>query len=118
LRQETEKEPLDTPPANLFRVVKYESPAGALDAYLSVDPKDQKKHPAMIWITGGFSNSIGDSAWKDAPANNDQSAAAYRKAGLVMMYPSLRGGNMNPGFKEVCYGEVDDVLAATDYLAK
>jgi dipeptidyl aminopeptidase/acylaminoacyl peptidase len=37
---------------------------------------------------------------------------------MVMMYPSLRGGNKNPGFKELCFGEVDDVLAATDYLAK
>ena len=34
------------------------------------------------------------------------------------MYPSLRGGNENPGFFEDSYGEVDDVLAAADYLAK
>jgi hypothetical protein len=25
------------------------------------------------------------------------SAAAYRNAGIVMMFPSLRGGNENPG---------------------
>src|SRR5262249_10849495 len=36
----------------------------------------------------------------------------------IMMYPSLRGGNDNPGFQEGFFGEVDDVLAATDYLAK
>lgn len=35
-----------------------------------------------------------------------------------MMYPSLRGGNQNPGHLEGFYGEVDDVLAAADYLAK
>jgi len=35
-----------------------------------------------------------------------------------MMYPSFRGGNENPGFRECCYGEVDDVLAAAEYLAK
>jgi pimeloyl-ACP methyl ester carboxylesterase len=34
-----------------------------------------------------------------------------------MLYPSLRGGNDNPGFKEGFFGEVDDVLAAADYLA-
>jgi pimeloyl-ACP methyl ester carboxylesterase len=35
-----------------------------------------------------------------------------------MMYPSLRGGNDNPGFQEGFFGEVDDVLAAADYLAR
>ena len=35
-----------------------------------------------------------------------------------MMFPSLRGGNDNPGQKEGFLGEVDDVLAAADYLAK
>ncbi len=35
-----------------------------------------------------------------------------------MMYPSLRGGNKNPGFIEGFYGEVDDVLGASEYLAK
>ncbi len=33
-----------------------------------------------------------------------------------MMFPSLRGGNDNPGVKEGFLGEVDDVLAAADYL--
>lgn len=31
--------------------------------------------------------------------------------------PSLRGGNTNPGHIETFYGEVDDVLAAADYVA-
>src|SRR5437667_549581 len=35
-----------------------------------------------------------------------------------MMYPSFRGGNDNPGFKEGFLGEVDDTLAAADFLAK
>ena len=34
-----------------------------------------------------------------------------------MMFPSLRGGNENPGWKEGFFGEVDDVLAAADFLA-
>jgi acetyl esterase/lipase len=118
LRQESEKEPAPEPPARLFRSVRYESPAGKLDSYLSPDPRDGKKHPAIIWIFGGFSNSIGETAWENAPPDNDQSASAFRKAGILMMYPSLRGGNDNPGFKEGFFGEVDDVLAATDYLAK
>ena len=35
-----------------------------------------------------------------------------------MMFPSLRGGNQNPGVQENFLGEVDDVLAAADFLAK
>ena len=34
-----------------------------------------------------------------------------------MMYPSLRGGNQNPGHVEGLYGEVEDLLAAYDHLA-
>ena len=52
------------------------------------------------------------------PADNDQSASVFRDAGVLMMYPSLRGGNDNPGFIENFYGEVDDVLAARAWLAK
>ena len=35
-----------------------------------------------------------------------------------MMFPSLRGGNTNPGVKEGFLGEVDDVLAAASFLEK
>jgi acetyl esterase/lipase len=112
-----DKEPVDPPPAGVFNLVKYEAPAGKLQAYLTPDPKDGKKHPAVVWITGGDCNSIGD-VWSAQPANNDQTASAYRKAGIVMMFPSLRGGNENPGQKEGFFGEVDDVLAAADFLAK
>jgi len=86
-------------------------------AYLSPDPGDGRKHPAIIWITGGDCNSI-DELWKNAPRENDQTAAAYRKAGIIMMFPSLRGGNDNPGQREGYFGEVDDVLTAADYLIR
>jgi len=117
VRREAEKEPVPDPPAQLLRIVRYEAPVGKLPAYLTPDPQDGKKHPAIIWITGGVCNTIGD-VWSDAPASNDQTAAAYRKAGIVMMFPSLRGGNDNPGDIEGFLGEVDDVLAAADFLAK
>jgi Fe-S cluster assembly iron-binding protein IscA len=105
------------PPAGVFRLVRYDSPAGKLAAYLTPDPMDGKKHPAIVWITGGDCNSIDEGCWKEGPADNDQSASAYRKAGIVMMFPSLRGGNDNPGPKEGFLGEVDDVLAAAEFLA-
>jgi hypothetical protein len=116
VRKETANEPLDKPPPDVFQIVQFDAPMGKLAAYLSPAPKDKERHPAIIWITGGDCNTIGD-VWKPAPARDDQTAAAYRKAGLIMMFPSLRGGNHNPGFKEGFMGEVDDVLAAADYLA-
>lgn len=110
-------DPVAIPPSQMFRVVAYPSPAGDLAAYLSPSPGDGKRHPAIIWIFGGFDNDIGDPAWTPASSDNDQSAAAFRKAGILMMYPSLRGGNKNPGTREGFYGEVDDVLAAVKFLA-
>src|SRR6516162_371251 len=112
------KEPVPAPPPKLFRTVHYDSPAGKLAAYLTPDPKDGKKRPAIIWITGGDCNSIDEGCWKEGPPKNDQSAAVFRKAGIVMMFPSLRGGNDNPGVKEAFLGEVDDVIAAADFLGK
>ena len=116
-RNEKENVAAMTPPAQLFQTVYYPSPIGKTAAYLGTDPRDGKKHPAIIWIFGGFANSIDDSAWQPARAGNDQSASAFRRAGIVSMYPSLRGGNKNPGSKEGFYGEVDDVLAAAKFLA-
>jgi len=118
VRKETTGEAAEEPPAELFRLVKYVSPGGSMPAYVSPAPAAGGKHPAIIWIVGGFSNSIGSVAWTPGPADNDQSASAFREAGIVMMYPSLRGGNDSPGVKEGFYGEVDDVLAAAEYLSK
>ncbi len=115
LPQNTAKEPVEVAPRRLFLTVKYPAGSGQLAAYLTPDPGDGKKHPAIIWITGGDCNSI-DDVWSAAPRNNDQTAAAYRQAGIVMMFPSLRGGNDNPGVKEGFLGEVEDVVAAAQYL--
>jgi acetyl esterase/lipase len=115
--QRSVREPVEQAPASIFQTIKYPAPSGELAAYLSPDPGKGQKHPAMIWITGGDCNSIGD-VWSAASRDNDQTAAAFRKAGLVMMFPSLRGGNTNPGLKEGFLGEVDDILAAAQYLEK
>ncbi len=116
-RKESDNEQPPVPPKDLFSLVKYPSPAGSLNAYISPKPADGKKRPLIIWLVGGFSNGIGEIAWTDEPPQNDQSASAFRKAGVLMMYPALRGGSGNPGFKEGFYGEVDDVLAAAAYAA-
>ena len=112
-----DRDPVDEPPPEVFRKVTFESPAGELAAYLSPTTDDGQQRPAIIWITGGDCNSIGD-VWSPAPPSNDQTAGAFRKAGIIMMFPSLRGGNQNPGTREGFLGEVDDVLASADYLAR
>lgn len=113
-----ERTPVPNPPADIFRLVRYDAPVGKLAAYVSPDPKDGQKHPAIVWITGGDCNTIDAGCWRAGGELGDQSASAYRKAGIVMMFPSLRGGNDNPGTKEGFLGEVDDVLAAATFLRK
>lgn len=108
---------VETPPAGVLRIVSYPSTPGALAAYVTPTPGDGRRHPAIIWMTGGDNSTIGD-VWSPSDPANDQSARAFREAGIVMMYPSLRGGNRNPGEHEGNYGEVQDVLAAADWLAQ
>ena len=115
--RESAKTPVDQPPPEIFQLVKFPAPLGELAAYLTPDPSDGQRHPAIVWITGGDCNTIGD-VWSESPPDNDQTARAFRDAGIVMMFPSLRGGNENPGVREGFYGEIDDVLAAADFLAK
>ena len=115
-RIEKESFPAPESPPMMFDSVKYPGPLGEMSAYVGADPRDGKKHPAIIWLVGGFGNSISDIAWTPGERENDQSAASFRKAGIITMYPSLRGGNDSPGQKEGLYGEVDDVIAAAEYL--
>jgi len=109
--------PFPTPPAKLFVRHDYTSAGQQLAAYVSPDPGDGAQHPAILWLTGGDSNTL-DDFWTPGPASNDQSASAYREAGVLMMFPTLRGGNQNPGERELFYGEVDDVIAAGRELAR
>ncbi len=117
VRKEHIGEAVEKPPANIASV-SYPSPAGELAAYVAKPTGATGKLPAIIWLVGGFSNSISSIAWTPGEASNDQSASVFWKAGIVTMYPSLRGGNENPGNLETFFGEVDDVLAAAEYLSK
>lgn len=109
--------PLPDPPPALFVRVDYVGGEGRkLAAFVTPDPRDGQRHAAIVWITGGDSSSLGD-FWTEGPPQNDQSASAFRQAGVVMMFPTLRGGNTDTGRREFFYGEVDDVHAASNYLA-
>ncbi|MEY4386155.1 MAG: hypothetical protein RLY20_1438 [Verrucomicrobiota bacterium] len=116
VRREKTNERVPFPPPNQLCLVMYPSSVGMLSAYISAPPRDTQKHPAIIWIFGGFDNSISETAWQPGSPENDQSAGAFREAGIITLYPSLSGGNMNPGFREGLYGEASDVIAAAVYL--
>lgn len=109
--------PLPRPPSALFVPMPYTSNGMALTAFATPDPRDGARHPAIVWLTGGDTNSL-DDFWTEGNARNDQSASAFRKAGMVMVFPTLRGGNTNPGQREYFWGEVDDVVAAIAQTAR
>ncbi|MDF1662691.1 MAG: prolyl oligopeptidase family serine peptidase, partial [Planctomycetota bacterium] len=102
--------PAKFPPARIFDLVQYPSKVGKLSAYLTPDPKDKKKHPVVIWIGDGF-DGLKKSLW-------EEDTAMLRDAGFLVCCPSFRGENENPGQFELAYGEVDDVVAAVDYVSK
>ncbi len=83
----------------------YDAPLGRNVAYVT-PVKAATKRPAMLWIAGGMDFGIGSETWEPAPRSNDQSARAFRERGLVLMRPSLRGSNENPGKNECFLGEV------------
>lgn len=118
IRQLRTDEPAERPPQPVLSLARFPAEGGDFSAYVSVPTGGVEKHPAIIWIFGGFDNGIGSTAWELAPSDNDQSAAVFRQKGIITMYPSLRGGNGNPGFREGFYGEVDDVIDAAKWLAK
>lgn len=114
---ETEHTPAKAPPAGVLAKVTYPAPLGANVAYVTPQ-RPGPKRPAVVWIGGGLDWSIGEVAWRSAPREKDRSARAFREAGLVLMLPALRGSNENPGQNECFLGEVDDLIAAADELAK
>ncbi|HUQ10002.1 MAG TPA: prolyl oligopeptidase family serine peptidase [Steroidobacteraceae bacterium] len=107
---------LPAPPAALFRRYEYDAQRG-LVAFVTPDPGDGEKHPAILWITGGDCNSL-DDFWQEGSPDNEQSASAWRKAGVITMFATLRGGNASRAHREAFFGEVDDVRAAGAFLAK
>lgn len=97
--------PKQAPPG--AEVVYYESAGRKLMAWLG-QPKGKGPHPGMLFIHGGF-------------ALNDEdfeSIEPFLDAGYVVLLPSWRGENGNPGYFEFCYGELDDANAALEYLIK
>ncbi len=98
-----------------LELVKYPSEVGELDAYISQNPNDNQKHPLVIWVIGGWGNSISEFLWQSNTWDDDQSGTILREKGILTMYPSYRGGNTNPGYEETLYGEINDIFSAYEY---
>lgn len=96
----------ELPPSGA-KEITYDSGNLKLKAWLSDKPADGNKHPAVVYAHGGF--AFGGSEWGDTQE--------FINKGFVLMIPTLRGENGNPGSFEFFYGEVDDLIAAADYLA-
>jgi acetyl esterase/lipase len=116
-RNQSDRRPVPRPPAGVLERVTYKAPLGANAAYVT-PVRPGKRGPAIVWIVGGFGSGIDEGFWEDAPPDNDQTAAAFRKAGIAEMFPALRGASGNAGHHECFLGEIDDILAAADFLAK
>ncbi len=95
------------PPAGVTEV-EYPSGSLRLRAWLSRPSDGGRKHPAVRFLHGGFAFAGDD--W--------DMARPYGDAGFVVLAPQLRAENGQPGAFSYFYDEVDDVLAAADYLAR
>jgi dipeptidyl aminopeptidase/acylaminoacyl peptidase len=96
-------------PPEGVKAVKYSSGKLSLRAWVSSEAiiAASQRKPAVVWLHGGF--AFGSEDWDETKP--------YRDAGFLVMTPMLRGENGNPGQHELYYSEVDDAIAAGQYLA-
>ena len=87
------------------KIVRYG--AGGMVAYLS-KPRGEEGL-AVVFVHAGF-GGVGLDTWGQARVFHD--------AGCVVMCPAFREENQNGGQFELFYGEVEDLLAAIEFLGK
>lgn len=111
---------LPTPPDKRFVQIEVPAPDGRkLKALLCKTLEPQRKNPAIIWIRDGFPLGGYDTGvWEPLDIRKDLSAKVYRKEGVVVLYPTFRGGYGNAGDQEGFTGEVDDVQAMRRWLSR
>lgn len=88
-------------------MVEFPSGDPRLKAWTQSPPPEGANLPAVLFLHGGWGFDEGD--WEHTKA--------FREAGYVVLAPMLRGENGCPGAFTMFYDEVDDVLAAGEYLA-
>jgi dipeptidyl aminopeptidase/acylaminoacyl peptidase len=97
----------DKPPIGV-QEIDYFSGNLRLKAWVDKPVDKAAPKPAVLFLHNGF--AFGDDDWAQAQP--------FRDAGYITMLPKLRGENGLPGSYSMFYDEVEDVLAATDALAK
>jgi len=89
--------------------VVYQSDGMQLKALLAKGPMEQgKRKPAVVFLHGGFALSYAQM----------ERVKPFTDAGFVVLAPSWRGENGNPGYFEAFFGEVRDAKAAIRWLAR
>ena len=104
--QAWEKE--STPDDPNISLVTYPSGDLSLKAHLWMPEKVKGNHPVLIYLHPG--HAIEKTTLKDVEH--------FHKNEFIVMAPSFRGENGNPGYFELMFGEVDDAVAATKWIAK
>jgi dienelactone hydrolase len=94
-------------PPDYVEEVEFRSGTHRLKAWMSGHQQARQKLPAVLFLHGGF--ELGAADW--------DMALPYWEAGFVVMVPMLRGENGQAGTFSFLYDEVDDVLAAAEFLA-
>jgi dipeptidyl aminopeptidase/acylaminoacyl peptidase len=79
-----------------------------LRAWVGRPTEANGKQPAVLFLHGGFAFDLDDWAV----------SRPFRDAGFVVLAPMLRGENGQPGSFTLFYDELDDVLAAAEFLCK
>jgi dienelactone hydrolase len=96
------------PPTGVSEV-EYASGMLKLKAWVGHSADEKRKSPAVLFLHGGFAFDYPDDWNVSQP---------YRDAGFVVLTPMLRGENGQAGYFSFLYNEVEDVLAAAEYLSK
>lgn len=92
-----------------FHLVTYSSDGMILKALLkNGEAAKGDRRPAVLYLHGGFALTYGQMEF----------TKGFTEAGFVVLAPSWRGENSNPGYFELFMGEVRDAKAAVRWLAK
>jgi RNA polymerase sigma factor (sigma-70 family) len=97
--------PIPPTPADA-QLVEYSSGAMHLKSWLFVPTTGPAKRPAVIHLVGGL--KLHPDKWANTKL--------FRDAGFVFMMPTLRSEHGQAGDFTAYYDEVDDVIAAAEYL--
>ncbi len=88
--------------------VEYPSGGLRLKAWVNHPAGAGRKRPAVLFLHGGFAFDVDDWAV----------SRPFRDAGFVVLTLMLRAENGQPGAFRLFYDELDDVLAAAEFLSR